>query len=821
MSFSACIDEALKDRKFGKKKRDEIIGIFEGKRDEYINDGFDELNAERMAAEEAVSWFDNTAKEIKRRQLAHAAKDIEVDQRLEKYGQQNKLWNAANAYIEHDDVAPWFDYSTLQDRIRGQAHSMLAGFLEKHGHKGLGIRDRSTGIDNIARELYSPGSTGDANAAAFAKAWDETSGFLHRRFKAAGGSVGDRKDWRFPQHQSRWALARAGRDRWVADHMDWLDWNAMRSPDGRRIPASQRQSVLEGVFDTLKTNGHIKPPDAVGASAAVGNQIEKHRFLVFKDAESWLAMQKAYGDGNLFEVMMGHVDLMASRVAMVETFGPNPSLMKESIKKKILHRLAQQDVKSDTMLVAKAEDRLHEFDTMFSLINRENALPEANRFGMIMAGARNILTSSLLGSASLIAIPGDMFTVFKTAMFNRTPAGKTMNRYLSLMNPASSADRQIAVRSGLIAEMASQMAYAQQRLMGIDTHGPAIARRISDITMRLSLLAPHTQAMRWAFQMELMGAMAENAGKALDDVPFADMLRRHGITPEQWDALRAIDAYEHRGAKFLRPDDLYESGMDVREAEKLADAFMSMIMVEGKFAVPDSSIRGAAMLKGASRSGTFRGEVLNSLAMFKNFPMTIMFTHIRRGMLQEGFTGKASYLAQFAIGMTMAGAVGIQLNDIAKGRDPRDMTDPRFWGSAFIRGGGGALLADFVFSDRNQYGGGLKDTLSGPLIGTIGDGLNLTVGNAMEIAQGKDTKAMPELLRFAKGVTPGQSTWWARLVMDRLIWDQLQKEVDPKAYSKFKRHERKRRRDYGQRYWWGPGRTEPDRAPDFGVVTGN
>ena len=295
MSFSVCIDEALKDRKFGKKKRDEIIEVFEGKRDEYINDGFDELNAERMAAEEAVSWFDSAAKERKRRQLAHAAKDIEVDQRLEKYGQQDKLWNAANAYIEHDDVAPWFDYSTLQDRIRGQAHSMLAGFLDKHGHKGLGIRNRSTGTENIVREIFSPGSTGDSDASAFAKGWSDTADFLHRRFRSADGSIGERRNWRLPQHQSRWRLAGAGREQWVADHMDWVDWNAMRLPNGRRVPVGQRSEVLGGIFDTLKTNGHIDPPDATGFRTSVGNQLEKHRFLIFKDAESWLHMQKAYG----------------------------------------------------------------------------------------------------------------------------------------------------------------------------------------------------------------------------------------------------------------------------------------------------------------------------------------------------------------------------------------------------------------------------------------------------------------------------------------------------------------------------------------------
>jgi hypothetical protein len=820
MSFANCIDEALKQKKFGPKKRDEINERFEAIYDELVNDGFSEADAGRMAAEKAVERHDVFIRERKKRQLAHIAKVAELDNRLANYKDKRKPWNAAIAYIEHDDVAPWSDYITMQDRIRGQSHAMLADLIDKFGRKGAGIRNRAESADNIVRELYSEGSSGNAEAAAMAKAWTQATDFLVRRFNNAGGSLLERKNWRLPQHQSRWLLAKAERARWVGDHMDWLDWDAVRSDIGRRIPLNRRREVLRGLYDTIKTNGHIAPPKEFAGVAATGNQLDYSRFLIFKDADSWLAMNKAYGDADVYEIMMSHLDIMSSRVAMVETFGPNPAQMKELIKNRVLHAAAQVDVRPDEkkLLTATAEDKLNEFDTLFALINRENALPEANKIGRFLAGTRNVLTAAYLGAASLAAIPGDTATMFRTAAFNRTSGAKTLGRYLSMMNPANEADRQLAIRSGLIAETATQMAYAQKRLMGIDVVGPSLATRISDVTMRLSLMAPHTQAARWAFQMEVMGTLADNAAKKFDDLPVVDMLRRYGITPDEWDTFRAIKPYEHKGAKFLRPDDLYDAGLDERQAELLADKFMTMIMSEGKFAVPDASLRGAAALKGATRAGTFRGEVLNSLAMFKNFPVTLLFTHIRRGMLQDGFSGKASYLVQFAIGMTLAGALAVQMKDMAKGRDPRDMTDIKFWGAAFITGGGGTILSDFLFSDVNRYGGGFETTIGGPIAGVITDTTNLTVGNVFELAQGKETKFLPELVRFAKGVTPGQSMWWSRLIMDRLMWDQLQREIDPKAYSKWRRHERKLKRDYGQDYWWRPGATGPQRAPDFGAA---
>lgn len=921
MSFTSCIDEALKDRKFGKKKRDEIVESYEAKRDEYIRDGFDEQKAGTMAASEAVEEFDHIAKERKRRQLAHAMKIIQIDQRIGEYKNPTKLWEMANSYIDIDDNAPWGGFIMMQDVVRSHSHELLWEMIQKHGRKGVGLRNRAVGSEKIVDELYELNSSGDKDAAGFAKAWEELTDHLIRRFRAAGGSIASRDDWRLPQQESRWALHNHSQDTYVTDAIDRVDWNKVRDFKGRRITSREEQKkFLESVYMTKKTEGHIKPPEQAG-DATVGNQLDKHRYVVWKDADSWKFMHNKYGEGSVFEVMMGHIDLMASRIAMIETFGPNPALMQKSLKAKILHNLAKQDkANGNTMLVAKAQDKLRTFDTMVSVINRENSLPEMNRFGMTMAFVRNFLTSAMLGSASLLAIPTDMTTIMRTARFNKTPAGKTLGRYLRLMNPASDVDRQAAIRFGLIAENASQMAYAQKRLMGIDTHGPAIARWFSDVTMRASLMAPHTQAARWSFQMELMGAMAQFKDTALDDLPFADMFRRYGITENDWRTMRSIELTEHGGAKFLVPNNLYKStgpasepavpsghvrmyhggglrgtkqgadtggsrwvtssrihaqgyadkaggelwyvdvprsnkifdssypdqtvdqgftvqldldagpfggfkplkqktGVNVREAELVSDKFMNMILTEGKYAVPDASIRGATVFKGATQAGTFHGELLNSAAMFKNFPMTLVFTHIRRGLQQETMMGKASYLTSFAIGMTFAGALGLQMREIAKGKEPRPMgvedgLNPieaaKFWGSAFITGGGGAIFADFLFSDLNRFGGGLKETLAGPVVKVATDFLNLTVGNAQELATGEDTNALPEAIRFAKQVTPGSSTWWSRLILDRLMWDQLEKLSDPKAYSKWRRQQRKMKRDYGQKFWWKRGETRPE-----------
>lgn len=802
MSFAACIEEALKERKFGPKKQEEILDKWQNIRDEYIADGYDVSRAERMAAEEAVVRHDIDVKERKKRKLAHAMKEMAVDQRISEYdGGTDQLWRVAEAFLEMDDKAPWTDYATMNDRVRGQAHGMLADLVNKYGNKGLGIRRNTVGLKNVLDEIFDPGSSGDGSAAVMARAWDDTVDFLVRRFNSAGGTLMRRRDWRLPQKQSRFKLT--NESQWVNDHMEWLDWNAMRTPDGRRIPENKRAEVLKGVFDTLRTNGHIKPKKTTYAGRAIGNKLDQSRFLIYKDSDSWMAMHKAYGDGTVFDTMMAHVDTMAHQIAMIETYGPNPALMHEVIKQKILNRVAQND--SGVALTAKAENKLKRADNMFKVVNRETSLPDANHFGMFMAGTRSILTSAYLGSASVVAIPGDLFTSALTSRFNKLPATKTLGQYLKMMNPVDAGDRTIAIRSGLIAETATQMAYAQARFNATDSYGPALARQISDVVMRASLMAPHTQAARWAFQMELMGTMAENMGKSLDELPFAEMFRRNGITDNDWNTLRSIAPYEHKGAKFLRPDDLYDAGLDDLAAQQVADRFMSMILKEGKFAVPDASIRGLVTLRGATQSGTFIGELANSFAMFKNFPITLMFTHMRRGLIQDSMGGRIKYLATMAAGMTGVGALSIQMRQLSQGKEPRDMDNSEFWGSAMLAGGGLAIWGDFLFSDVNRFGGGLSQTLAGPVGQFVNDFRNLTVGNIMEAVQGEETKFGAELVRFAKRNTPGTSIWWGRLLLERELWNRLEEYADPKIESKRRRYETKMEKDYKQGYLIPPG----------------
>ena len=116
---------------------------------------------------------------------------------------------------------------------------------------------------------------------------------------------------------------------------------------------------------------------------------------------------------------------------------------------------------------------------------------------------------------------------------------------------------------------------------------------------------------------------------------------------------------------------------------------------------------------------------------------------------------------------------------------------------------------------RKSAGGGLAQTIAGPAPGLVADLLKVSVGNVQQAVAGKDPKTAAELLRLARQNTPGGSLWYARLALDRLLWDNLQRHVDPDHRAAWRRMERRAHRELETGYWWRPGDTLPDRAPDL------
>lgn len=509
---------------------------------------------------------------------------------------------------------------------------------------------------------------------------------------------------------------------------------------------------------------------------------------------------------------------MSRDIAFMERLGPNPMATKNFIKQTL-----QKSAAGDDKAEGAARSASKKIDELYNIIQGTHNTPVNRFWATTLAGTRQLLQSAQLGAAAISAITDVNFNRIARRM-NGLPQVGTLAQYLKLLSPLSAEEKgRLAIRLGLTAEGWSTLAAAQMRYVG-DISGPEITRRVADFVMRASLLSPMTQAGRWAFGMEFLGTLADNVGKTFDelDQPFRKAMERYNINAGRWDVIRQTELYDYKGAKFLRAEDIeFRTDIDPRLARELATDIMRMVETETNFAVPSTSIRGRAALTGDVPPGTIAGELVRSFAMYKNFGVTLVNTHIMRGAGQQGVKGKGRYYADLVISTTLMGALALQLKEMAKGRDPRPMEGPEFWGAAFMQGGGLGIYGDFLFSDLNRFDRGLSETIAGPVVGFANDVRKLTIGNIIEAAQGEDTKIASEMISFAQRYTPGASLWYARLGLERMLFDQMKLWADPKAKQKMRNTKRKYAREYGQDYWWSPGKMQPTRGPDVGKMFGN
>jgi len=822
MSLRDCIEVGKDVGALTKEQADNAAGLF----DELVAEYTPTMGVEQAqlrAAKDTVEILKTQTSEKARVRQLQIKSWNEVTGNLYSFKNGEDLGQAAQQLLNADRGAKYSGVENRRQAVAGIIHSKMDNVLAAFRRKGptgvMGNKDVAVDLIKVA--------FGEATENKMAKelydSWAKSIEYARTRFNRAGGSIPKMEGWGLPQMHDPLEVRKATYDVWRSDIGPLLDTNKMLNPL-TKLPftAAQLEDALKASYEAIISDGWSKVKEnETKHSSALYNKGKNHRFLVFKDADSWMAYQDKYGNSHPFITMMNYVDNMARDIAMIEVLGPNPNATIRNIKALVRRDAEQKDLNNPKGKpnTNKAIKDLKAFDAQYGIVNGSSNAPIDGTLARAFAGTRNLLTSVQLGAATLSALT-DVAYQRTTAAFNGMNESKLLKQIVKQMNPLDVEERgRLAIRSGLIAENWINLASGQARYVG-DLTAPEIAQRMSDTIMRVSLLSPWTQAGKWAFGMEFMGTFADNVGKSFKelDPPLQNALKRSGLDVS-WDVIRKAEVYEFEGAKVLRPEEIAEiADLPKEQADLLATKFLELIHAETNFAVPSSSVRGRASLVGETQAGTFIGEVARSIALYKNFPVTLMNTHIMRTLSQQDLKAKSSYAAGLLISTTLMGGLALQMKEMAKGRDPRPVTDKKFWGSALLQGGGLGIYGDFIFSDLNRFGNSFSQTLIGPVGEFIGDTLKLTAGNVQELLSGKDTNFTKEAVKFGTKYLPFQSLWYARLALERLLLENLQKWADPRASQKMREIQTKYKKETGQDYWWEPGEMSPDRAPDASAI---
>lgn len=755
-----------------------------------------ETAAASMASTETLDRMEAEAFQRKRQAVMQIAAQRSAIDNMKRYA--GGLGDAALALLDQDGKAPYSNVEARRKAILGRSHAMMEGVLSRHRRRVTGvIRDRA-GLRDLVREAFGEES-GNLSAKEMADAWTRTAEMLRQRFNAAGGAIGKLEKWGLPQTHSSVAVRKVGYVAWKDFIEPRLDLSKMMDAVGDQpLTQDALQATLRHVYETIRTEGWANRQPGTAGGKKLGNRRSDSRFLVFKDADSWLEYQERFGAATPFDAMMGHISAMSRDIAMMEIMGPNPTATLRWVKD-VVNRDAAL---GDGGVIDAAQSSTKRLQEIFDTITGTAQTPINAKWASRMQGVRSVLTSAMLGSATLSALTDVGFQTV-TRRFNGLPVTGAITGYLKLLRPWMSQDQKLAVRMGLIAEEASKMASAQNRYIG-ESVGPEMASRLADGVLRLSGLSPWTQAGRWAFGMEFLGHIADQSDKPFSKLhpSFRGALERYGIGSAEWSKIRATPLHEERGTTFLRPQDIKD--------ENLGDRILEMIQSETDFAVPTATVRARSALN-VDRPGTWMGEIARSAVLFKSFGISMLMTHGRRMIEQEGFN-RLKYAASLAITTTLMGALAMQLKDVSKGKDPRPMDDPRFWGAALLQGGGLGIFGDFITSTESRFGSGLGETLAGPVVGLASD-----IGGLGWEAFKEAPNYGRQTTKMLKRYLPGGSLWYSRLAFERTMLDQMQLWLDPDADEAFDRMERHAEKT-GQEHWWEPGDRSPEREPNYANI---
>ena len=857
MSYKQCLANGLNEGLVTKEQYDnqlEFIGMQERF---YKGQGINPTEASIKAAKEAYEKFKGDALLKKRRHRLQLQVQTEIRKNIESYRNakgQPDLNAAVKAIYARDDLAP---FQSIESAIQEETalsqkflDNMLASLREKPLEKVSMIvnkksKKRQTLETNLIKAIFNE-DTADDVAIELAKAYKKANDYVVARHNKYGGNIIQRADFNLPQPHDWVTIVKAGKDAWIDFIMPLLNRSKMIDHKTNKAFMNDEslRLALTDVWESITQGGLNKTANITKAGKLYNKRID-HRFLVFKDSDSWKAYQQKFGvkEGGVLGVIMKHLDSVSRDTAMMRKLGPDIDktylLLKNLVLSEGRKKTAGEPAKPSILKATefdKAEAAVKGtlfnagFENLHLYFKNQLGQPGSPFWARTFSGLRQVLTSAYLGAASILALT-DFNWQRMTNQWNGLPAFKSARRTLQLYKEGFKKDKDIAklaIRAGLIAE--HWVPYSQQvnRFM-LEVNGSEFTQRLADATLTLSGLQGHTQAGRWGFGLEFQGYLADSIGKTFDELdgPLKRSFKRYGITAGDWDVARStklydagedLAQYEGKNALFFLPDNIrLRTDIDDYSKEQISSKFFDMIKTETEYAVPSLSAKGRVALLQNAKPGTFAGELILSAAMFKQFPITLMFTHVARGISQKGM-GKARYMADLVVSGALYGAFAMELREILKGRNPTPLDYVKekpgeYFLRALVNGGGLGLFGDYFLNDTNRYGKTMAETLPGPAIGFIADLLSIPKDAVFDLINGRDTNITGDALQLIKRNTPGASIWYLRLIWERVIMETIQRQLDKNFDSRNSRIINNYARETQQDFWWSPGDIKPSSFP--------
>ena len=589
---------------------------------------------------------------------------------------------------------------------------------------------------------------------------------------------------------------------WAQDMLNWVD-------PVETFRGNEPLATLKSAFDNLETRDHTHDawegtetfPNGLSLADRV-SQVE--RLFVFKDAESYIAHQRKYGARDLADSVFTSIQQDARALALMEKVGPGG-------KETLLQTLkALRDVVQTRPDSAKQMDALKREEAVLGawrIASGEADLPGKGWLAQSQANMQNLTALATQGPVLLSALPdaamqqlwGTRIGVGSLDLFART-LGYFFSTGKSTGDIA--AKRGMLKAFGVMPETYSRMSTG--RVVESDPRSRMLAGWLTSM-YEWNGMNKWTQDLKMASADALMTYLGEQVAVPFDKlIPETQiMLRRYGITAEDWSALAA--------GKQTVGDATWLTGEGL--AQPLQAKLHALVLSEIDVAVPTPGPRERRLLTfGGTQAGTWGGTVARLIGFLHSYGVTVnskilpneVYGSGSKSWREHATKTRSWYRAAALAASTFAlGYIGLSAREALNGRKRRPLTTPEgtpHWGNLreiAQRAGAGGLIGDLVLQEWQR---GFKDPstyASGVLMQKYIDPL-ATI--PWDFARG-DKRAIGKSVSAVGGLVPFGNMVFARQAADFLFLSSLQEMLDP---GSLRRAEDAAQKRTGQEFFFRP-----------------
>ena len=641
-----------------------------------------------------------------------------------------------------------------------------------------------------------------------------------KRAFTKGSTSGDRRAWM----------------NFVLEHLD----KERTLPDNiKRIKDKFKQdkaieSWLSDLYNEF-SNGYAlaystrNPMDPMRQGVKLSRALEEERVLHFTADGEYKYMQ-AFGKGNLRDSVFEEIHHSSHRMGLMEKFGMDPKANIDAIIREVRKKL-----NPDSKEAKAFEKYVHGFE-------RNLAGSDLYKEYAVISGATNSVISPLSATlGSFVRTFGHITKLGFSTLSSVTDIG-TMSTDLYIQHGAK--HPLLSFRDALLAPMRGMVdkdikAFSEAGGIGIEIAQQAMIERISALESPSGFMS---KSMNTFFKYNGLnlwttsarrGMYAANANnlanvfRSPESIPshLKKLLLDYGIKDSDIELIRNSDVFIRMGdseflditlfkeipLEFFDVDDsaasvmskaleLDPSGIKTRlqvdARNKLENKFRDYFIDRNDLSVPTPGAETAARVHRGHPRGSVQRELFELFYQFKQFPIFMTNTIMRRNVQGLGSksardiltnsNGEMQVMAYHLFMLTMFGGAALTLKDFFKGREPYIPGNAsefrKFFLASFLHGGAMGLYGDFILDDSDVENKILR--LAGPSANDFLDLKDYTMSAYAELFTDENINMTEETFKFQEGKVPFGNIFYTKYLTDFLFMWRMHEHMSPGAMDR-------------------------------------